>query len=299
MSGPEDVRANIAAAAVHGLRLDPTTVQVNEAGLDFRVALARAADGRMWVVRIPRRPDAAERAHTEAAVLRFLAPRLSVPIPDWQIHTPELIAYPALPGVPGLTFDEATGQPIWRIDPGSPDYADALGRLIAELHAIPVDEATRTGLPVCGPDEVRERWRRDLDTVAAQFVVPAPARRRWSDWLADDGYWPQWSVLTHGELYPAHVLVDAEDHITGVLDWTTAEVGDPARDLSMQYALAPAAFDRTVAAYRAAGGRVWPRLAEHCAHLSSTFPISYALFALQTGEEQHRTAAQAQLDGCR
>jgi macrolide phosphotransferase len=201
---------------------------------------------------------------------------------------------------------------VWRIDPGSLRYAEELGRLLAELHAVPADEVAGTGLPVCSPEQVRQRWRRDLDTVCAELAVPEPARRRWLDWLADDGCWPRWSVLTHGELYPAHVLVDPDDRITGVLDWTTAEVGDPARDLAMQHALAPpAAFDRTLEVYRAAGGRVWPRLVEprlveprlveprlveHCARLWSTAPIGYALFALQTGDAAHRSAAQAGFD---
>ncbi|GAT15641.1 phosphotransferase [Mycolicibacterium thermoresistibile] len=78
----------VAAAGRHGLRLDPATVTVNEAGLDFRVALARAVDGVEWVLRVPRRPDAAERARVEAAVLEFVAPRLSVAVPEWRIQHP-------------------------------------------------------------------------------------------------------------------------------------------------------------------------------------------------------------------
>lgn len=63
---------------------------------------------------------------------------------------------------------------MWRIDPGSLRYAEELGRLLAELHAVPADEVAGTGLPVCSPEQVRQRWRRDLDTVCAELTVPEP-----------------------------------------------------------------------------------------------------------------------------
>ncbi|WP_434056454.1 phosphotransferase [Georgenia wangjunii] len=50
--------------------------------------------------------------------------------------------------------------------------------------------------------------------------------------------------------HPAHVLVDEEDRVTGVLDWTTARVGDPGRDFALHHLIAgPEAFDRTVTTY--------------------------------------------------
>lgn len=81
-------------AAAHGLDLDPDSVEVNEMGLDFRVALATTvssstassssatattsstvaeADQR-WVLRIPRRPDALERAEVEGRLLATVHP---------------------------------------------------------------------------------------------------------------------------------------------------------------------------------------------------------------------------------
>lgn len=33
--------------------------------------------------------------------------------------------------------------------------------------------------------------------------------------------------MTHGEIYPAHVLFDEAGTINGVLDWTTARSDDP------------------------------------------------------------------------
>jgi hypothetical protein len=57
----------------------------------------------------------------------------------------------------------------------------------------------------------------------------------------------------------------------------------------------PAAFEATVAAYLEAGGIAHPNLAARCAELAAAGPLAYGLFALQSGESQHRAAARAQL----
>lgn len=294
---PQDLRATLAAlAARHGLRLDPATLTINEAGLDFRVGLGATADGERWVLRVPRRADMDAQIAAEAAVLDLVADALPVAVPRWTVRSPELIAYRALPGEPGLTID-AAGALHWRLDVGSRRYAEAFGRVLARLHAIDAERARAVGAAVESPADVRARWRRDVDEVAAAFTIAPALRQRWDAWLADDGAWPGWSVFTHGELYPAHVLVDADDEITGLLDWTTAQVSDPGRDFAFQRGMtSPEIFDVTVQAYAAAGGRTWPRLGDHAAGLWSAAPVAYGLFALKTGDAAHRAAAQAQLD---
>lgn len=269
-------------AAEHGLDLDPRSLAVNEMGLDFRVALATTASttvvadaGQRWVLRIPRRPDAMDRADQEGRLLTAIRPRLDAAVPDWRVHTADLIAYPALPGAPGLTLDEA-GGPVWHLDIASERYSRSLGAFLAQLHAIDPAEATGAGVGLHSPDEVRERWRRDLEQVADGFRVAPALTERWWAWVDEDGYWPEFAVLTHGEVYPAHTLVRDEE-ITAVLDWTTAEVGDPARDFAIHHAAAPPpAFQATVDEYVRCGGRVWPRLAEHCTEIMAAGPVCRA-----------------------
>lgn len=289
-------------AADHGLDLDPPSVVVNEMGLDFRVVLATAASatavsapGERWVLRIPRRPDSMDRAEAEGRLLTSVRPRLDAAVPDWRIHTTDLIAYPALPGDPGLTLDE-TGAPLWHLDIASERYSRSLGAFLAQLHAIDPAVGARAGVGLHSPEEVRDRWRRDLERVAGEFTVAPSLADRWRAWVDEDSYWPRFTVLTHGEVYPAHTLVRDEE-ITAVLDWTTAEVGDPARDFAIHHAAAPPdAFQTTVDEYVQRGGRVWPRLAEHCAEIMAAGPVAYGLFALQTGVEEHRQAAQELLN---
>ncbi len=295
LTTPEPSEAQLVElAARHGLTVDADAVHINEAGLDYRVAFVRAADGEDWVLRVPRRRDAAAKLSEERRILEFVRPRLSVAVPIWRVCSDELVAYRRLPGEPGLTLD-GSGQPVWHFDPSSPEFATALGRLIAELQAFDVDAARVAGVPVMSMSEARSQWRADFERVRADFEIAHSLQARWEAWLSNDRLWPERTAFTHGELYAAHVLVDEPSRIVGVLDWTTAKVGDPAVDFTYQHMMGPAAFEATVAAYIEAGGVLLPHLAERCAELAAAAPLAYGLFALQSRNPQHRAAAAARL----
>ncbi|WP_420095620.1 macrolide 2'-phosphotransferase, partial [Brevibacterium sediminis] len=248
-----------------------------------------------WVLRIPRRPDVSARAAVEGRFLGAIAPHLSVAVPDWQIHSNDLIAYPLLPGTPGLTIDDS-GQPQWHFDVESSEYAASLGSVLAELHTVDPAVVRDTGIPEFSPTEIRQRKREDIDNVAAEFEVAPSLLRRWTAWLNEDSYWPSFSTVTHGEVYPAHQLMDGPVNLS-ILDWTTAAIGDPARDFMFHHAsVSASAFENTSARYVEAGGRTWPRFAEHCGELYSTSPVELGLYALQTGDPEHMSAARIQLN---
>ncbi|WNZ65242.1 macrolide 2'-phosphotransferase [Myxococcus sp. MxC21-1] len=295
-SAPTDAPQLVELAGHHGLKLKPDTLSVNEAGLDYRVVMARDVEDTPWVLRIPRREDVSAKLADEKKILDFIGPRLGVAVPRWHVAHRDLIAYPALPGRPGLTLDPASGEPVWHFDRESPVYARQFGQLLARMHAIDVEDARRAGLIVETPDQVRANWASDIARIKQAFDVAPALLQRWERWLGDDSYWPRFVTLTHGEMYPAHVLLAPDDTITGVLDWTTAKVGDPARDFVFQKMLGvDAVFEATVDAYVKAGGRVPDRLGDHCVELLAASPAGYALFALTTGLPEHRAAAQAQL----
>ncbi|MER1996994.1 MAG: macrolide 2'-phosphotransferase [Arthrobacter sp.] len=289
---PEEV---CALAASHGLNLAPEGVEFNEAGLDYRVAFAaEAGSGKKWVLRLPRRPDVAAGQAKEEAILDFVRPRLGVAVPDWQIQARDLIAYPLLPGRPGLTVAEGN-QPYWHFDPSSGEYLDSLANLIAVLHAMDAAEAAKAGVPAETPEEVRACWAAGLDNALAEFRVDPGLLAGWRRWLDDDGLWPERTVLTHGELYPAHLLLDESNRIVSVLDWTTAKVSDPALEFMYVQLISPDSFDEVVRRYQDAAGTPEPRLAERCTALIAAGPLNYAVFALTTGQAEHLEAAQAQL----
>ena len=279
----------------NGLDLDDSPIHTNEAGLDYRVAFATATDGTDWVLRIPRRPDVSAKIKDEARILDFVRERLSVAVPDWRIQAAELIAYPLLPGEPGLTLNDA-GEPVWHFDTQSTDFAASLGRLIGELHLIDAADARAAGIPVQTPDEVRAEWHERFDKVTQSFSVAPELADRWRTWLDDDRLWPERTVFTHGELYPAHLLLGDDLDIRSVLDWTTAKVSDPALDFVYQWMIAEApAFQVTVDAYEVTTGTVPTMLTERCEAIVAASPMSYADFALTTGEQEHLDIAAEQL----
>ncbi|MDO9378535.1 MAG: macrolide 2'-phosphotransferase [Nocardioidaceae bacterium] len=288
----------VARAADHGLHLSSDGAVLNDAGLDYRVVMADDADGRRWVLRVPRRADVSAGMAAEARILDLVSPALAaggVAVPDWQVREPGLIAYPALPGEPGLTLSEA-GEPVWHLDPADPDYAVRLGRLLARLHALGADEARAAGVEVRSPEEVRQAWADDVARVREAFTVAPALGDSWRTWLDDDTCWPRRTVMTHGEIYPAHVLLDRDGAFTAVLDWTTGRVDDPARDLAAQHGAAgEAMLQATLRAYEQAGGDVHDGMAAQARRLWESSPIAYALYALTTGAEADLAAASAML----
>lgn len=268
---------------------------INDMGLDFRVALARARTGEDWVLRVPRQLKVMERVAPEGRLLRQIVRYLSVALPQWRIHTDTLIAYPLLPGTPGLELGD-DGAPIWNVDASSTVFGASLGAFLAQLHSVPTDEVRTTGIPIRTPDQARKNWRDHIDIVAEEFTVAHHLLARWHGWLQDDGFWSTHSALIHGEVYPGHTLVDG-DRATAVLDWTAAAVSDPARDLMFHQATAsPAVFQYTLDRYVELGGQVWPRIAAHCAEMFSASPVDYGIYALETGDPAHLEAAAAQLN---
>src|SRR5699024_7103136 len=181
---PTDREATIRELArAHGLDISGT-VTVNELGLDFQVAIAEAADGLSWVLRVPRRPNAAHRAAAKARSLSPLPPHLSLAVRDWQIHPAELTASPPLPGDPGLTIDER-GGPRWHFDVESPEYAASLGNFLAALHTVDPALVRDSGIPEHSPAEGRQHKREDIDRAASASEVAPELCRRGPQWLAD------------------------------------------------------------------------------------------------------------------
>jgi macrolide phosphotransferase len=289
----------IAVAASRGLKVGSGDAALNEAGLDYRVVIATDEDGCRWVLRVPRRADVAQGMPAETRILNLVGPALAkdgVAVPDWKICTPELVAYPALPGAPGLTLTH-DGEPDWHIDPAGRDYAIRLGHLLARLHSVTREQAEAAGVEVRTAEQVRQSWRDDIRTVRAEFAVASELAEAWESWLADDTCWPDRTVMTHGEIYPAHVLLAEDGTITGVLDWTTARVDDPARDLAAQYGAAgEEMLHVTLQTYTQAGGHVYRGMAEQARHLWDASPIGYARYALTTQAEGDLAAAAAMLN---
>ena len=289
---PATPAALLALAAAHGLVLTADG-DFDTTGLDFLVVHAHDAAGTPWIVRTPRRADVYASTRVEARVLARVGPCLPVAVPTWQIHAPNIIAYPRIIGTPAVTVT-ASG-PQWHIvDPAAPSpvFLDSFARRLAALQAIaPAAEIPTTTIP-----EVR-RELADVMLATREALRPSAALwSRWQRWLADDALWPEHVALVHGDLHPGHMLLAADGRLVGVLDWTEACFGDPSIDLAMFFGcFGRSALAELLPRFAAAGGRTWPGLLAHAAERWAAFPALSAAWALRTGNDAVIEYARGQL----
>lgn len=282
----------------HGIVVDPATVKVNESGLDFLAIFVSTMDHVPWVLRQPRREDVVQTARYEKKVLDLVAPHLSVKVPDWQVHTPQFIAYPIVDGTPMATINMETKSYEWYLNPESlPDLClQSWAEVLVELHSVPHDLARAAGIRVKQPSEVRADLREKMNEIKRVFGVSQALWDRWQNWLADDSFWPAHSALVHGDLHAGHILVNENGKVTGLLDWTEAEVADPAIDFTIVSMLfGDTGLADFIKRYEKAGGRVWPRMHEHIVEMTAAYPVILATFALKSGLEEFKIMARQAL----
>ncbi|MEV5612463.1 phosphotransferase [Streptomyces sp. NPDC052225] len=161
----------------------------------------------------------ADRARMNAEVeLMALAP---VPTPRVLWHRPPALALAALPGAPLGRFGEPSTA--------SPRAWAAAGAAIRTLHEAPVP--ARRGQAGREPAALAAELDDECARLVASGVLPASlvARNRR---VAEAALRPWTPAFTHGDLQIAHVFLDGDDEVTGVIDWSEAGSGDALHDLA-------------------------------------------------------------------
>lgn len=279
----------------HGLEVT-RLLNIEEVGLDFRVITAVDRAGLTWVLRQPRRPDMLDRIQREARALAYLGPRVPFAVPDWRVATNELVAYPRLPDRTAIQVDSPTGELKWNIDRSSDVYVASLGRSLAALHRLSTEEAADAGLRSHTAAEMRASVAAAIDAVTREFEVAPVLKRRWEEWLQDVHQWPKEMTVVHGDLYAGHILVDEGDQITGMIDWSETEIGDPSVDFTSHLLLfGEASLEKVIDCYRDAGGRTWTEMVPQINERLAATPLKYAQFALETKDPMHLESARLQL----
>jgi len=199
---------------------------------------------RRWVFRFPRRHIAVGLLENEARILPRLASHLPlrVPQPVWHGHPEGAYPYPfagyeLLPGVTACAVEWTPGERLRN--------APLLGRFLAALHGLPVDDETLAQGP--GDELARADLRkrapitleRLAEVEARHPAVEGAAVRAWVSRLVDTPPWTRRPCWVHGDLYARHLLVDEHHTVTGVLDWGDVHLGDPAIDLTIAFTFLP------------------------------------------------------------
>ena len=207
----------------------------------FRARLRPAGEGDFClafrqharIVRVARHAEAAAALEREACVMSRIAAALPLPVPQPVFHRPaERCAFSVHARIPGAALTRRRWE---RLPPAvREEAARGLGRFLDALHALPVAEGTRCGVPTLDRAACATRLRRDAAVLASR-LAPRVATRldaalaRWSAPAADDA--EPAPVLLHRDVAPGHVLFDARSGaLTGVIDFGDLAVGDPARD---------------------------------------------------------------------
>ena len=282
-------------AAEHSLQLKDD-LRFNEMGIDFKVVFARDLDDRQWVLRIPRRESLSGQIEHEKKILDLVKKHLTVSVPDWKIVSPELIAYPLLENNPVITFDPKTYEVAWNIDQKENRYDLSLSRILCQLHRIKDSEAASAGVKILTPSMARQELLDNVERVKHDLGISLELENRWRKWIETDDYWADFSTFVHGDLYAGHVLSDGEGSISGIIDWSEAQVSDPAIDFSGHLAVfGEESLKNLIRLYAECGGRVWENMFAHVRERHSASALKYGVFALETNLDEHIDAARVQL----
>jgi aminoglycoside phosphotransferase (APT) family kinase protein len=182
-----------------------------------------------WLHRAPRREEVRPRLLSEARLLPWLAPQLPLPVP-----IPE-------PTADGVRHRLLVGEPL---EDDSTALGRELGAFLKALHGVDPVAAVEHGAVDASTAAA------DKNTFLAEArervlpLLPLAAQAQGAGLL--DRVEGVRTALIHADLGPDHLLV-RDGRITGIIDWTDAEIGDPALDLSWLLNGAPAALAEGVA----------------------------------------------------
>jgi macrolide phosphotransferase len=279
-----------------GLDILEDTIKINESGVDFRVVHAKDQSGDKWILRIPRRPESMRHAIQEKKALELIHNYASFEVPDWSIFSEDLIAYKQLSGVPAATVDIEQQGYVWSFDETNVpfEYYQSLGKVLADLHSLPHQEFKNIGVEILSANELKVSMKRRMERVKKQYDVNQNLWDRWQAWLAEDSLWPSHVGVKHGDLHPGHTLINKDNHVTGLIDWTEVGIADVSVDFMSHHLLfGRDGLTKLIDAYDNAGGKTWTRMDEHIVELLSTSGITVAEYANVSGmKDMHDVAAQ-------
>lgn len=279
-----------------GLQLEPRTAWRNDEGWAYHTVEVEDVTGQAWIFRFPSRPSVAIALQRELTLLPWLSGRLPVPVPRPRIvgHSPPFMGYQRLGGQ-GLT-----GRQL-----ADPAVAGAVADTLLAIHALSTDQAQAHGLNRYDRASWHDFHCGLMARARAAVPVPAQIEHQWTRELADPGLWPERMTVVHGDIGRPHLLASG-DRLTGLIDWESSRIADPALDLAgVLVGWGEVVFAGVLERYRrGAAARGWPddpRLADRVRFLARMAPLHTIGYGLETGQDDYvhvgAAALRDQLEG--
>ncbi len=189
-------------------------------------SVAIECDG--WIFKFARNPEAETRLRREAALLQFLKPRITMPLPQMVLHEGP-VPFSQHLKLPGASLE---AEQYALLDEGRRNaLAMRMAQLYAELHALPLSRMQQVGAvgvdPWTSPDEILAGAEPKLPRGYKGFLRSTVAAYRKLSISGDE--------LVYG-YFDGHGWNMAFDHQTGLLngvfDFADSGFGSRYRDLS-------------------------------------------------------------------
>jgi len=237
---------------------------------------------RQWVFRFTHTEWGRELMQIEGRLMRLIAPHVSLGVPYPERCSDGVMVYQHLSGDTFLReywagSDETKQQVL----------ADQLGRFLYELHHLPTEDLDWE-IPLTMAPVTRETWL-DIYDRFVEKVQPLllPHQIEWSDNLFEavfdsQDFFEFKPVLIHGDLSPYHILYsEKKDHLTAVIDFGMAGLGDPATDLgSLIHCYGEKLVSKILKEYPDL-----PDLLQRARFYAQAMEIQWALLGVESGEQ--------------
>ncbi|MGG1664033.1 phosphotransferase family protein [Brevibacillus sp. NRS-1366] len=205
-------------------------IRINDSGWSNLVLVV----GGRFIFRFPRTENAKKTLQLEQRILPGLSNILPVAIPHFVYSSSPAdeityVGYPILKGIP-LT----NAVLISFKDKQREQLAHDLGRFLTALHTYPIENAFSYAFDTSG---TRKTWQRIYERIQNKaFPYMDSMLKAWTDrvftgFLSDSDSFKFSPCLLHNDFKPEHILYDPEQKaISGVIDFGSMWVGDPAYD---------------------------------------------------------------------
>ena len=250
-----------------------------------------------FIFRFPKYGHVLERLKIETAILRTiqgLVP-LQVPNPAYVQLEDELV------GTAFVGYRKVPGEPLWRdtfraieSEEVRDRLAIRLGGFLRALHTIPAQDTIGCDLPV---SDTVEEWVGIYGRMQEKlFEHMRPEAREqvaghFERFLGDGTQLAHEPVLKHGDFGPSNILFDRQQGaVTGIIDFGSAGLGDPAYDFAGLLSGYGEQFVRRC-------GKAYPEVEsflDRVRFYKGTFALLEALFGVENGDKGAFEAGIAQ-----